>query len=450
MGGLLYQVYQLSELYFGYPISSRLIMSLPQTLTPFALSICIRYMDLLDFDKVNKMPGRHDWNYMRCVLPGLDDYLRHIQDNMTIGEIFEYTPNTSEILSRVTFRQEGSYELYQLSDSSEIYEVFNVSKTVYLEYVCYKIMKINDTDQKFPYSFISISPVRGGLIYDFEMGPRLKRSMVLKLVVHPADRDPYRSLQLSKQVRRYYDEVHNRADYSTFSVYQNIFEVFALPPPYETKCFDYSTIGYTSNVECKETCIKHAVEKEHTLKKMPFTYIYHGDKNESEKMLISYYDILSDTLAKKIFDIEAQCTSNEGAPCKRKTCHEIVAASKVDQRGGEKLTVRQVLPVEPWITSNIFSVMVFMDYLVYATSILGTYTGFNMVWFYPKHLMSIFHSFQDKNEIKYSRCSAKVKPTEEHRSWQSIPFLEAKKKIANLEVKINRILANILLILNNK
>ena len=448
LSGLLYQEYQLSSVYFQYPISTKVDISIPDLLEAQAITLCIRYPDILDFDRLSRMRGREGWSYKKIMNGDLasDNFVRFVQDNMTIGEIIEYTPNVNTVLTKAAFRRRNSYEVTYLDTPEKVYQHFYVKKYVYLEYVCYSINKTHVTEQMMPYVSVSMAPVWSSVISDFSFSHVLKRAEYLKLVIHVTD--PYQSLQVSPIIKRYYNESDGQSKFSIFDTYQTMFVVTILPAPYETNCFDYSSkLGYKSQLQCSENCLKQEILNT-SEDKVPFTYITHDDDlNSMNKYLISYIDVMDYEQSNALFNAEKKCSTGATAPCKHQSCNSRVSATKVQEIPSEKFSIRHTIPQEPWVSSTAVPVMSLKDFFTYASSILATYTGFSCLFSMNlSRVQTFLLSFQEKRRRETRITSLQSSSSSSRSSIDRQPgYNKLSHQIKQQEITLHRLLISIFL-----
>ena len=370
LSGLLYQIYQLSNIYFSYAISTKVDISLPQKFDSSAISVCLRYSDVLDFDRLSKEEGRSNWSYSTE-----DETIRFYQDNLAINELFNYTPSEYSVFEKIVFRRNTSYKLYEYN-ASELHDYFTVWKKLYLEYVCYSIFKIDGRDQSMTYASLAITPFESGLIYDITLSDVIKRVDYLKIVLHNPKSNPYRSLRVSPLLRRYYDDASGLSKYSYFMVYRTFFLINNLPPPFETQCFEYRSIGYLTEAMCVEECLNKQIYGK--LNQVPFSHITNDSSLTTH--MVSYNKVLIGNTTQVLFDAEEYCMK---VKCKWRPCWEASSSTKIEEMGGEKFRVKLVLPQEPNETIDVVAQMVFGDFFTFTTSIIATYTGLSAIALNP-------------------------------------------------------------------
>ena len=145
-------------------VSTRIKIQIPDVLPTVDTSLCTRFTDVLDYDRLNARTNR-SWQYS---LAGPD--VQKYQNEITVREIFEYIPDVREVVARVVFRDNQSYQRLEYPGSTA-YDYVRVHKYVYLEFVCYRfgIRKARTQD----YSFFAVSPTAAGMIYEIYLSHRL-------------------------------------------------------------------------------------------------------------------------------------------------------------------------------------------------------------------------------------------------------------------------------------
>jgi hypothetical protein len=341
-------------------------------ITAKAISVCSRYVDLLDFEVIKKEhPGRRDWH------PSFEaEWIRKYQHQLNIDEIFKYTPDAKTTLSKVVFRTNDSYENVEAFDR-DIYDHFDVSKYLYLEYICYQFTQKNP--MSISYSSLAVTPVSSGQIYELTFNWTLEKAAMLKFAIHETESYPHRSLMVTPVFRRNYNMKDNTAQYNAFSSFSTSLSITNLPPPYETNCFDYGTIGLHSDSHCTQECVKREVIKK--LNKMPFSVFV----NESVHMkMISYQDVSEETISKSIFDIENKCSIGI---CSKRSCFDLTELTSTFETAYNEFLVRRNVPSDPNFVVNTNPAMKLVELLTYVLSTVSTWTGLSIMTLNPGYWM---------------------------------------------------------------
>ena len=136
--GYIFQVRHVSIIYFQYKVENHYFIRLPVLIPMPRLGVCINLVDALNRQKLltdlnMNMKRFHDpeFNY--------DEYLYQLKQ-LTIKQMFQYTPSTDEILDpngdACSIRFPYLYAVNSLPDSICSQIVMNVSKYLHRQQVC--------------------------------------------------------------------------------------------------------------------------------------------------------------------------------------------------------------------------------------------------------------------------------------------------------------------------
>lgn len=434
LAGLCYQVYLVSDVYFGYKVTTEVTVTYPDRHYPQAICLCVKYPDIIDNEKL-KRTGKelvYDVETDRKALPTAGEEL-------TVEEIFDYTPKETEILKSVLFRKNMAYRLFTLN-GPEIYNHFKVEKFVYLEYVCYKVFKSDTSDQHMSYSSLAVTPISPGLVYHIVLEKNMWNTSTLRIANTNRETIPYRPLMVTSLVKRKfhrvvieYEQVETTKESNSteqtnstkeeepkktktsevkivtydnvFTVYQVKTTVHNLPPPFTTKCRDYGEemTGW-SRAACIEDCMKNEILN--STGRMPFTYILTGP---IPAPLVNYRDVsTNDTWAAELFRVETFCIKKE---CRQPNCIEHRNLTRLSIRENmdddEPFSIQQVVTQEPWIDINARPAMNTVEYVTYVTSLVTTYLGFSALSLEPISMFLKVKNYLSERDKKEQKKKAK-------------------------------------------
>ena len=142
--GIMWQMFSISSEYFEYGVLSEVIVTKPKTVQPPAMTLCIRYTELINLDIDLPELGISD------ELSSEDPTLRTIQENVTIGRLLEVTPGIEKFFLHGWVRRRESYYIRE-GWHSEAADVFNITKFIKDGYICYRFSHRNQTDLNFEY-----------------------------------------------------------------------------------------------------------------------------------------------------------------------------------------------------------------------------------------------------------------------------------------------------------
>ena len=368
--GFIYQSYLTIDLYFGYFVSTKIKVEVPEIMRSKAVSFCTRWTDVMDYRAYNEMYGSNFFHSLTNTTQ-----IQLLQHKLSVAEILKFTPGVDQVLDKVWFRQKDDYEVYEGEDKSFIRKHFQVSRYIYLEYICYKINRI--IREKMESFSLSATPLSAGLIMMFRMNPRFETSYYIKLVLHGSRTYPKRSLPVTLVVNRHYEDP--RANYNHFIIDQTILTTNFRSSPYETQCINYRDLGFEHETDCAFECIRRNTLK--TFDKLPFsTIILENDKNTSDKNILSYKDASKRGNGKIIERIENDCFQKE---CYRPQCHFHTSIDHIEQKVENRLTIRYILPLKASITINNNPKYPLLEFLTNIMSIISTWTGMSVLHFNP-------------------------------------------------------------------
>ena len=367
--GVTYQISLMSSNYFEYRTTTEIRIELPTKITRMAISICTRYVDHLDYEKIRRESSgksRSDWHFTHDV-----NLVRKYQHDLTVDEILRFTPEVNSILFKIAYRVNDSYES-RIAKGSSIYDLLEMEKYLYLEFICYKLYQ--KLGEPISYSSLSVTPTASGEILHVVLNKTLDRANMMKIAIHSKRNRPYRSLMFTPVQRRSYDANDEVAQYNSFSSYSVSLNTQNLPPPYDTKCFDYESIGLASTTECIEECIKARVLQK--LNKIPFSFMV----NESIDMkMVSYLDVIRPETAKTLSQIQHVCSEI----CSRRSCKDLTETTTTTATMFPVFILRIIVPLYPSIFITANPALKLVEFLTQVMSILSTWTGVSIMSLNP-------------------------------------------------------------------
>ena len=370
--GLIWQLWLISEMYFGYKVTTSIQISIPDKIHPVSTSFCTRFTDVLDFDRLNKDTG-YNWTYS-LLAPDIQKY----QDELTVNQIFAYTPAENQTIGRIVFREDDSYERIEIS-GNRVYDYFEVRKYVNLEHICYRF-HVKRAEVK-SYSFYAVTPTSAGMIYEVFLSPQLSRSDPIKVCMHQQHTMPYRSLKIEPVIWRQYDPKTGRARYSKFTSFQIKLISQLLPPPYETNCHDYSPT-FASDAHCVQTCVMERSIAELGL--VPFSALI--TESAINETMISVIDLRNQSLVQKLLHMEDVCKQ---VMCKKSECDMTTTMTTTMSANSSDFGLKILVPSMPWITVTSNPCMDVIEFLTYVMSAISTWTGLSVMSFMPSKLIKL-------------------------------------------------------------
>ena len=368
--GLIYQSKLIIEIYLQYKVSSSIDIAFPSTITPGTASICTRYTDVLDFKRLNQESNRN-WN--NTLQP---DVIRRYQHELTIEEVFKFTPSNDDIIERVVFKTVNG-SLTTDSKGSDPYRYIVISKYVYLEYICYMIsLKARET---WTFHNFAVTLVEPGLIFQVDFAESLATSRYLKFSFTNQHYDyPARSIMLSPVFYR--DLSGNIVENDFISSHYRMFTK-RLPYPHETNCVYYETMSsgsllprFDHDIDCAQMCMYEESVKR--IKKYPYSVLI---INSTTEKMVSYLDMMDKTIGPEVVKIESECKHK----CRWAACHDGRIITTTDSKQGKKFRLNYILPTHPDIEITASAHLSFVEFVTYLISTISTWTGLSIIAMNP-------------------------------------------------------------------
>ena len=369
---LSWQVISMSMLYFRFKVVTEIDIKIPERVVTSTINLCTRFTDVLDFDAINRDLNR-SWFYSLN-----QEHVYEYQDALTIGQIFTYSPDVMEVIDKITYRDGKTFAAIT-AVGADVHKIIAVSKYLNMDHVCYRF--IMRKRYKKSYDFFTSSMQAHGLIYEIRTNASslIHRSNYVKIVITmpSAASYPFRSIRFGEIIHLDYNESSQESRYNHLTVYKILVDNQMLPAPYESNCFDYRPIGYYSDADCEHHCMSDKTLA--AWNKVPFSAVVNVS---SERQLVSYNNLKDPLVMKQLMNMHADCS---GRLCKRHGCNtgQALAVTRKESRCGSALTVRLIVPLQPWIYLNNSPALDLIQYITYVMGIMSTYTGVGVLFFNP-------------------------------------------------------------------
>ena len=409
--GLLCQSSIVIEEYFQYKVSSKTHVFIPEVIQPHSISFCMRFTDILNYDQLNKETKRN-WSFADAKMStkAMEKYV----DEMTVDEIFKYTPSEGQLLSTLRFRNRSSSHVFEFHDH-RIYECLNITKYIYMRFICYHVVVVCEDDEQYFQELVAV-PTYPGQIHVMDFHPLFHKTHYMKVVLGFRDKFPSRELVTTNYITRYYNMTTDsaRSNYLVSQDYEMTVE--SLPPPFETRCINYSLIGFENEVDCMHHCIMKLTKK--VIGKLPYTIPI---RNSTKDKMISDIDLYNKTIDRTVRSIQNDCSRKF---CSRVSCHhtQVMVVSTV--RSGAVFRWKHVIPSQPSFRIENRPALPLIAFLIYLLSIMSTWTGCSILSFNPFRILPLVW----KNVTEFRSISTK-------RSFETTS-MSSGERVQRLEVKI--------------
>ena len=375
VSGLLWQLYLICDLYFQYKVSTRTTVFIPKVIQPLAVSLCISLQDIIDYGKIRKAIGGK-WT-LEDVVSEKQDYHQLI-DNLTIGQMFNFTPAEDEIVGRFLFRNESMTNVELTSKSCN--EVLDIEKYLYMGYICYKIEL--KKDQPLTLRHLVATTYSSGLIRLIRFTDKLKRSDVIKITLGPLGIIPFRGLMSSPYIHREYDLKKETAKYSYFVTHHYTMDIESLEHPYETHCRNYDSSTITNDVECTEVCIRNKTFEKFL--KLPYVSLVTKSQFSAPLKLLGRIDLQSKETERQFQEILSFCVQR---PCWRLACKDSQVIAVTTSYRRNYFRWKHVVPIQTSFLISSRPQLSFVEFMTYVLGTISTWTGLSIIAMNPIELL---------------------------------------------------------------
>ncbi|KAI1279575.1 hypothetical protein HDE_14074 [Halotydeus destructor] len=363
VAGLSYQVYLILDTYLEYRATTVVVNKLPALLKPLDLSVCLRYSHVFDYERFNL--DHPEATLRRSV--------RYMHENVTIKDIFEYTPPTSQLFDSCVIRYPGDFKVTEIEDG-QCADKISVKKFVTQGFICYtsSIELPDNMSPKYKYTQVSRSLEYMGTLFSI----RLNISAgFMKMALHGWKTRPRYSIMFCPYIAMRFEEGSVLAE--QFALTANYVNITSLPPPYETMCRDYQPQFWTQS-ECEFVCLRNMTLT--LLDKTPYETFETDVK--LDKKHVSLSDINNDTIVGILSKISETCDNK----CRQIDCINYFSITKVIRSPLSKYEHTRIfvdMSREPSLHIIFKAVMAELDLVIYTLSSAGTWLGISVLTLSP-------------------------------------------------------------------
>lgn len=396
LAGFGWQFLEVSLDYFSFSTATRIKIQYPSEFDFPALTLCARYTDILDHSTIRS----------QLQIP---INLIKLKGNITIKQIFDWTPNEYELIEGFYRRKTGSYSIVYFKGPG-MNSQLDIKKFIYSEYICYKI-SLRERIRIRP--SIEVHPIASGIIGKFTMTELFKNVSWYKLSLHDGQTFPYESLNVQPTMER---NINDTRSLNTVSIFPTYFTIKYMKPPYSTKCIDYAPFNFESRSHCIQTCImKKTVDQ---LSKFPFSsFIF----DPSDQRIVSYTDANNPEKAKKLNQIATQC--EKMSLCGRLSCESKTTITHLHFFNGMKnrFNILLITPQHPWIEVDHEPSIKTATYFTLILGAFGVWTGLSIISLSPFRLFLIRKLAKKRNchSRKKSRSKSNAPIHDPYAIWRA-------------------------------
>lgn len=365
VAGCIFQLSQVGKVYFSYQSHGELTISLAIKLQLPYLSLCFRFMDLINkFDnEIHKevMNSREkngvngEWYY-------------RLWSTLTISQIFKLTPPIDDLVMGCFIRNEQNLWVVDSFSKKDCLKRITWKKYIHRELICYKIdpFLTNQTIESLPVAN-SIEFYNSQFMIILNQ-TSFERALFMAAFVHiPGSSEYIDSTQNKLEV------LSDDKEKGNFFVWYTTITLKKLPPPYDTNC-EINLINATGT-EIGLKCMNRKLRRKFH-KMFPFPHLY--DYN-SKDILLSAKDLSKNvTIANEVRRLRDLCI------IPRVKCKLIHTQSHVSIKSGKRGSNLYVyIPITTTYFVEHKPNWHLIDFMIYMCSALGIWIGF-----------SVWHSFK--------------------------------------------------------
>ena len=375
LSGLLYQIYQITDIYFQYKTRTTTKIFLTYSVSNPTLHSCIKVRNLFDFKRWNRVNPIS----RKFKLPGPDRIERRqfeekYNSMLTLKEIFEYTPSTDDIIEYCRLRKPDEYAMKDYN-TSECYEFFIVNKYFHREFMCYH--------------FKLTRKILAGKKYDIDqvLFSQNAQSVMFQVILNKTSTKQANYLTAFAQIENSnllystgmsdynFKPINSIRKHNLVSVTYYMAHTKSQLPPYETNCRDYGSGNTYADISYE--CLNQQMSKRAS--RILLSYPIHNG-SIPERIFMPWDD--DPLIQRASIQSAAECLKRIGPP--RTTCDFSVAISKMTLKDAD-WTDHFIFELT-WPKNVGFRIIhepntTFIDFFVYIFSSFGTWYGFSFFAF---------------------------------------------------------------------
>ena len=316
--GLVVHLWFISASYFRYEITASTQIQFSKTIISPAVSICFRYVDILDPEFVAKKLGDET--------DTVGEHLEKIEQDITLDELFKHTPSGEELLTGALMRSVTNYTVQALNKKQAL-EVFKISRYQTLTWMCYRFQP--QSKSEFNYRLLASASSYVGMIYSIFLRldkKYLNHTILMMPMVHSNNEYPTVAFLYAP-----HDGISNddrKVNLWRLNSYK--LENHYLKYPYETDCHDYSgrDDGLDQPQLISDCRVKVTIER---LKMIPFSEFKIEHKfefNASMKITDPITRFDNETIGHEFLKIQLECNRLYRKP----DCEQYVHMTHIESR----------------------------------------------------------------------------------------------------------------------
>ena len=371
--GFLYQVLQLSTEYFAFKTSTKTVLQLDHKFINPSIVFCIRYTDIIDrtnYKKYGILP-KYRYNVTEMF---------HDMSKLTIKNVFDLTPDPSEIIIGCQYRGNDYQQLVTKSHPrSHCNSLFHVTKYQEGAFICYQF-RTKITDSNFSCFNALLTFYSYNNLYSVSLKQQFLLSNAIKLISFvPSGIDssvvsmPDISRRFHVSIVRYAHHFPNSSKENFFKIFGDYYSITRLEKPYDTQCTWNKNQAHEA---CYRRCNINLFAK--------YGYFPSTEYSITPKLL-KHLEASKNVNETILQDIKAGL-NNCNNSCQRKLCHDWYSVTGVDTLAfllNNTITIAGGCSKRPAVIIQYLPRITFMEFVMYVSSSLGIWFGISVMSINP-------------------------------------------------------------------
>lgn len=396
--GNVYQVIQISELFFRYDAVTIVNIDFPVHFKSSAFTICLYTIDIIRWPEVLEQrpelkrqlaADNVSLENIESTVKTWSHDLKVIYDSLLVNEqnatdIFKLTLDENDIFFNCTYL---SNETYLIEVNPNCSEVFNIRPFFKECFKCFTFNNINDTTYKYSTTMKAIG--KNGFVSSIKIRDEIIETRSENAPVF---------FSVSKTIPRSSSSVFITPLYQTVQLTIDAYESVMLPAPYISKCIDYNLQGLTGDDHCYECCARNDSVKVFNGSLFPGPCLTLRCKDN----MMSIYSIIKDGNSSEnnknqlMLDIQKRCQT----VCRFPHCNKkIVIPSIMSTNVAEDNIFITYVQQTPDILTTFIPTLDVIEYLTQVSSTFGVWAGLSFFSFYDLFIFVKSKTQKDRPEL---------------------------------------------------
>ena len=369
VGGFVFQLYQVSDLYFKFLTSSKAEFQVQEMEKYQTIYFCPRYSDLLNRSR----------NLEHGLLPqkpkNTEEYL-HELSVLTIKQIMDLTPSLDNLIATCMIRDQ--FSRFNFYDAVGCKHIFKISKFVNGERVCYSLSP--NVTTRYSVGDAASSGIHTRIAYQLKILQNLADTIYLVFISEYSHSKQIDG-PLNSRIFASAEYNANTLKLSNFFVSGASFKIRRLPAPYDTQCKP----GHDRQ-RCYENCLRHSFQQINRVTESGF------HKDSLQYKMFNSLDHRNSSLWNLALKWYRNCQGSCKLSIECRTSFSITAVRVFDSFGGAHFALSSMIPNSPHTSLYAVPFLTLVEYIVQVGSCIGVWFGLSVLSFNPTkfNVMALF------------------------------------------------------------